>query len=216
MDLFVASADTEAGKTVVTAALALALQPDVAVIKPVQTGCPPDDDAAVVAAITGAKPYVWERFGPPLGPATAAAIEGRRICVEDLAARTCAVSAGSRLCEQAGGFLSPLNDDSTMADLAVRLGWPVVLAARPTLGTLGVTALVIEAVRRRNLDLVGIVVSGYVGGFLEDDNLARLDRIAPVLAVIPQLADLAAQLGSSVDWQRPELLDASSAATSVG
>ncbi|MCC7076084.1 MAG: dethiobiotin synthase [Acidimicrobiia bacterium] len=201
MDVFLAAANTDMGKTVVTAAIAAACDGDVAVVKPVQTGWPPDDDAAWVASVSGATPHVLERFEARAGPATCARLEGRDLRLDDLVRRVEAVRADVRLCEPAGGFLSPLNEVASMADLAVALGWRVVISARPDLGTLGLTALVVEAVESRGLDLAGIVVSGYTGTFPEDDNLDRLGRIAPVLGVIPRLDDLTA-VGTATRWTR--------------
>jgi dethiobiotin synthetase len=211
MDLFVTAANTDMGKTVVTAAIAAAClgpddgggaRPEVAVVKPVQTGSPPDDDAAFVTSATGATPYVFERFEPAVGPATCAVLEGRDLSVANLVRRTLAVHADVRLCEAAGGFLSPLTEDATMADLAIALGWPVVLAVRADLGTLGLTGLVVEAIRARDLPLVGLVVSDYTGAFPEDDNLERLSRIAPVLGVVPHLDD-PTHVGSATNWHNP-------------
>lgn len=214
MDLFVSAASTEMGKTWVTAAIAAAClasghagdegdaAPEVAVVKPVQTGFPPDDDAALAASASGATPYVFETFEVAAGPATCAVLEGRSLSVTDLAERTRSVRADVRLCEAAGGFLSPLTEDATMADLAVDLGWPVVVAVRPDLGTLGLTGLVAEAVRARRLPLVGLVVSGYSGVFPEDDNVERLSRIAPVLGVVPKRADLSRAVAET-EWRLP-------------
>lgn len=211
MDLFVSAASTEMGKTWVTAAIAAAClapghagdaAPEVAVVKPVQTGFPPDDDAALAASASGATPYVFETFEVAAGPATCAVLEGRSLSVTDLAERARAVRADVRLCEAAGGFLSPLTDDATMADLAVDLGWPVVVAVRPDLGTLGLTGLVAEAVRARRLPLVGLVVSGYSGAFPEDDNVERLGRIAPVLGIVPQRADVSRAVAEA-EWRLP-------------
>lgn len=188
MDVFVCGTDTSCGKTVVTACLARKLAPGVAVIKPAQTGCPPDDDAAWIAsvvAVAGVETYVWERFREPLAPAVCADRENRALDIDDLVARTLAVAARHRVCEPAGGLLAPLAGDATMADLAVGLGWPVVVATRPGLGAINHTALTIEACERRNLSVRGIVVSGYKGGTTEDTNLVAFERLAPILGVVP-------------------------------
>lgn len=184
-DLFVCGTDTACGKTVVTAAIALALgSAEVCVIKPVQTGCPPDDDAAWVGAVTGCRTAVWERFREPLAPAVCAERESRPIDVDDLARRTLAVGGVHRVAEAAGGLLAPLAGRATMADLAATIGWPVVVATRPGLGTLNHTALTVEACDRRGLDVAGVVVSGYRGGLVEETNLGRLGEIAPLFGVV--------------------------------
>lgn len=184
-DLFVCGTDTGCGKTVVTAALALHLgATDTTVVKPVQTGCPPDDDAAWISAVTGASSVVFERFHEPLAPAVCAERARRPLSVPDLADRTRSVRATHRICEAAGGLLAPLAGADTMADLARDLAWPVVIATRPSLGTLNHTALTIEACRHRGLEVAGTVVSGYAGGVVEETNLDRLRRMAPLLGVV--------------------------------
>lgn len=193
MDCFVTGTDTACGKTVVTAAIALACAPDVVVRKPVQTGSPPDDDAAWVGAVADCPAAVGMQFREPLAPAVCAAREGRVIDVAELVADTLAVAAAHRLCEAAGGLLAPLTDDVTMADLAARIGWPVVIAARPGLGTLNHTALTVEACERRGLAVYGVVVSGFRGGVTEDTNLERLAGArsdVPLLGVVDAVDDL--------------------------
>ena len=54
--------------------------------------------------------------------------------------------------EGAGGLLVPLSDSVDMVDFACRLDAELVVATRPTLGTLNHTALTVEAARRRALD----------------------------------------------------------------
>ncbi len=197
MDFFVAGTDTGVGKTVATAVLALALSsddPSVAVIKPVQTGSPPDDDAAWVTQQTGVRSFIWECFVDPLAPAVCAEREGYDLDIVELAELTQAVEANHRICESAGGLLSPLAGTLTMADLAIALGWPIVLVARPGLGTLNHTALVVEAIERRALPFAGLVVSNFRGGLVEETNLARLEQIAPMVTVIPAIDNFATGL----------------------
>ncbi len=73
--------------------------------------------------------------------------------------------------EGAGGVLVPLNESALMIDLMARLGLPVVIAARPTLGTINHTLLTIEALRSRSLDVAGVVIVG-------DTNADNRDAIA--------------------------------------
>lgn len=191
-DLFVCGTDTACGKTVVTAALALALGPaETAVVKPVQTGCPPDDDAAWIASVTGCDTFVWTRYAEALAPAVCAERESRPVDVDDLVRQTLAVGSPKRLAEAAGGLLAPLSATATMADLAAGLGWPIVVATRPGLGTLNHTALTLEACERRGLDVAGVVVSGYRGGTTEETNLDRLASLGPLLGVIEWCDDWA-------------------------
>jgi dethiobiotin synthetase len=62
--------------------------------------------------------------------------------------------------ELAGGLMVPLT--RTVLQIDVVAGWriPVVLAARTTLGTINHTLLSLEALRRRNVPLIGVVFIG--------------------------------------------------------
>jgi dethiobiotin synthetase len=199
--IFVAGTDTGVGKTVVTAAIALAARDRgrrVAVLKPAQTG----DDGTIVGdaefvrrALGGDDPaeaVVPYRLRAPLAPSVAAALEGSRLdprvvagAYEDLAARCDLV-----LVEAAGGALVPFSDGVDMAGLAAMLGLPVVVAARPGLGTLNHVLLTLEALHRRGLTVLGVVISGYpdrpgLDSLTNPGTLARLTPV-PLLGVIAE------------------------------
>ena len=53
------------------------------------------------------------------------------------------------LIEGAGGWLSPLTETQTVADLALALDAPVLIVARAILGTINHTLLTIESIRAR-------------------------------------------------------------------
>nr|WP_236646520.1 ATP-dependent dethiobiotin synthetase BioD [Aristophania vespae] len=65
--------------------------------------------------------------------------------------------------EGAGGLMVPITPDFLMIDLIAQLKLPVVLVARPHLGTLNHTLLSIDALSRRNIAVLGFV-------FNEGDN----------------------------------------------
>jgi dethiobiotin synthetase len=208
--IFVMGTDTGVGKTVVTASIALAARArgrDPAVLKPAQTG---DDgtttgDAEFVAALIGLDeppeaicPY---RLQAPLAPSVAASLEGRRLdpqvvagSYNDLAARHDLV-----LVEAAGGALVPFSDGVDMAGLASLLGLPVVVAARPGLGTLNHTLLTLEALHRRGLTVLGVVISGHpaepgLDALTNPPALARLTPV-PLLGAIPHDPEIDVEAG---------------------
>lgn len=158
--VFVTGTDTNVGKTVVSACLAVAWQ--AAYWKPVQTGLAEDPgDSATVTALAGLSPervlppaYV---FQAPLSPHAAAAAEGKTI-----AADTIVRPASSRflVVEGAGGVLVPLTPKTLMIDLMQRLALPVVLVTRSTLGTINHTLLSLEALRARRITVAGVVING--------------------------------------------------------
>jgi dethiobiotin synthetase len=189
---FVTGTDTGVGKTVVTAALALALRDrglDAGVVKPVQTG---EGDAAELARLTGLAeegiaPF---SFRAPLAPLVAARLEGRELALEDVATavRTIAERHELIVVEGAGGLLVPVGPDWTVADLACELGLPLIVVARAGLGTVNHTLLAVAEARRRGLELLGVVLNG--AG--DESSATNPELIAtfgdvPVLARLPQL-----------------------------
>ncbi len=198
--IFVMGNGTGVGKTVVTAAIALAARSQgrtVAPLKPAQTGVSPGKtgDAEFVASvieldepIDRIRPYA---LGAPLAPAVAASLEGVSLdprvvarAYADLTERFDLV-----LVEAAGGALVPFSDGVDMAALAAMLDTPVVVVIRPGLGTINHTLLTLEALHRRGLTVLGTVICGYPAtpGLDVLTNPRALARLSPVplLGVIP-------------------------------
>ena len=204
--VFVTGTDTGVGKTVVSAAIAACWAAgghEVTYVKPAQSGAADgDDDARDVAAwVSGVRTVTGDVLDEPLAPSVAARRAGATLTLGDLAAPVSRVTdsaPGSRLVvEGAGGLLVELGTDgTTCADLAAALDLPLVVVARPGLGTLNHTALTLAEADRRGLPVVGVVVSGYP----EDPdvatrtNLAELDRLSGgrVVGVLPRLATVSA------------------------
>lgn len=165
--LFVTGTDTGVGKTVITAALALGLRArgvHVRVVKPLQSGARADDpegDAMLLRRWAGLAEAPEEiapfAFAAPLAPLVAARLEGRRLELAEVAA---AVPDGSVLVEGAGGLHVPGGEDWTVADLAAALGLPLLVVARPGLGTVNHTLLTVEAACSRGLAVAGVVLNG--------------------------------------------------------
>ena len=92
--------------------------------------------------------------------------------------------------ETAGGLLVPLRRDWLQIEQLAVWGLPVLLVARSGLGTLNHTLLSVEALRRRGIPLLGLVLNGP----LHPDNPGTLAALAqtPVLAQLPPLEPLSA------------------------
>jgi len=165
----VSGTDTGVGKTVVTAAIAAAATGRglrVGVLKPAQSGIPPDaphesDVAAVqrLAAPAGARTLV--SYPDPLAPLAAAEEAGAvPLAIGDVieAVRVDARVYDVLLVEGAGGLLVPMGEGGwTVADLAAALRCPVVVVCRAGLGTLNHTALTLEALEHRRIPAVVVV-----------------------------------------------------------
>jgi dethiobiotin synthetase len=190
----VTGTSTAVGKTVATAALA-ATTPGALVVKPVQTGAADgDSDAGEVHRLTGADVEEWTTLDEPLAPDTAARRQGVEIpTVGAYAARLLALTADTVVVEGAGGLLVRLDaDGGTLLDLTALLAAAgvdveVVVVVAAGLGTLNHTELTVDALRRSDVPVRGLVVGAWPDspGLAERCNLDDLQRVAPLLAVLP-------------------------------
>lgn len=169
-------------------------------MKPVETGVGAAGplDAIALQAAAGSRDALGEvcpeRFALAAAPSVAAACEGRRVAVTRIDACFDALASRHALVvtEGAGGLLVPLSETLDMAGLAARLGLPVLLVARGSLGTLNHTRLSLDALDARGLDLAGVVISHGASALGAADalNLEALRReLGPrLLGEIPPLA----------------------------
>jgi dethiobiotin synthetase len=190
--LFVTGTDTGVGKTVLAAALAAALRADgvdVAAFKPVVTGLdePQDDrpaDHELLAAAAGrpADEVTPHRFGPAVSPHLAAELAGTVLDPAALVAAARGLRADVVVAEGVGGLLVPLTLGYTVRDLAVDLGWPVVVAARPGLGTINHSLLTVEAARAGGLDVRAVVLTPWPTqpGAMHRSNVESIERLGAV------------------------------------
>jgi dethiobiotin synthetase len=173
--LFVTATDTDVGKTILSAALLAAMAAEgepVRAFKPVVTGLaqqapapgrqawPPDHELLAVAAGMSPEEVTPLRYGPAVSPHLAAQLAGERI---DAGALLAAANAGATdatlVVEGVGGLLVPLAEDYSVCDLAAALGLPVLIAARPGLGTISHTLLTLQAARAARLDVCAVVLT---------------------------------------------------------
>jgi dethiobiotin synthetase len=163
---FITATDTGVGKTFVACALlraAVRRGLRVAAMKPCETG--DGDDGARLIAATGraldpalARPY---RFKLPASPEVAARAEDATVEVDRIATAFAALSADAdlTLVEGAGGLLVPVAPGLLMVDLAARVGLPLLVVARASLGTVNHTLLTLEAARSRGLTVAGVILT---------------------------------------------------------
>jgi dethiobiotin synthetase len=169
---FVTGTDTGVGKSVLTAAIVAWLRSrdePVRALKPVITGLAEEPDPVwrydheLLARMAGAaaEETMLVGYGPPVSPHLAAALAQRPLELEALVqAITVAVAPGEALVvEGVGGLLVPLSEAADVRDLARALGLPIVVAARPGLGTINHTLLTLEAARAGGLEVAGVVLT---------------------------------------------------------
>ena len=160
--LIVTGTDTDVGKTVVSAMLTLAL--DGIYWKPIQAGTTEATDRQRVAALTG---LAHDHFRPeryvlrePLSPHRAAELDGLEIEPEQLDLPADVPSGRWLIVEGAGGVLVPINRGTLQVELFARWRAPAVLCARTSLGTINHSLLSLEALRRYDVPVLGIVFVG--------------------------------------------------------
>lgn len=194
--VLVTGTDTGVGKTVVAAALCAALRAeglDVGACKPVLTGLdePGPYDDELLAAATGQSPdeVTALRFGPPASPHLAAELAGTVLDPDGLLAAVERVAAAHEavVVEGVGGLRVPLAPGVDVRGIARALGYPVVVVARPALGTIHHTISVLEDLADAGLDATAVVLSRWPEdpGVVERSNqetIARLGEV-PVLTL---------------------------------
>ena len=158
---FVTGTDTNVGKTVLSALLVAAL--DAVYWKPVQTGASEGTDRESMRAWAETSedrlPLERFRFDPPVSPHLASREGGIRIDIDDFELPSAPVGR-KWIVEGAGGVMVPLNERELMRDLMQRIGFPVIVVARTSLGTINHTLLTLGALRVARLPICGVVLVG--------------------------------------------------------
>lgn len=203
--IFVTGTDTSMGKTVLTAALVAGLKQrgvDVVPMKPVQAGCDvrkdqmlaPDLEFCIAAG--GLSPSEEEKalmcpykLEPACSPRLAASMAKTEISLKTIRKAFDALSRKHQVvvAEGAGGVLAPINDSEFMLDIMKALGLPVLVAARPGLGTINHTLLSVRALRDAGLEIAGVVLVDAIGrewGAIEKDNVTTIGKLGKVETVL--------------------------------
>ena len=208
---FVTGTDTGAGKTVLAAAITAALRTrdiDVVPLKPVVTGLdeaapsewPHDHELLARAGGVDANAVSFERYGPPASPHLAGELAGRPINFRRLLGRIRAVARRHELAviEGVGGLMVPLAPGCDVRELVRSLGLPLLIAARPGLGTINHTLLTLAAARAARLNVQAVVMTPWprAAGTIERSNRATIAALGAVaVEVLP-----------AVERGEPELL----------
>ena len=189
---FITGTDTGVGKTLVCCALLYgfaALGKSVIGMKPVAAGAIRttegwlNDDVARLRAAANVEasqsllnPYCFE---PPVAPHLAAREAGVEIDLDVIARAYDELAAHSEIVivEGVGGFCVPLNGSDDSADLAQRLGLPVLLVVGMRLGCLNHALLTAQAIRTRGLKLAGWVANHIDPAMTRgNENVAALEQ----------------------------------------
>ena len=220
---FVTATNTDRGKTFVTGALRLWLTREgfnCLAMKPVQTGMegkklspdlysiysldyrqtPTEDEVYrdLQAHLPLLQPYCYQKA---CSPHLAAEFDGRPY-VDVQHVVNCAQKLGQMdgcilLVEGAGGFYVPIDREKGMlvADIAERLGLPVILVGHSGLGAISDICLSLEAIRRRGLPVAGFLLNDIApcskaSGYIRADNPQIISQLSgvPCLGTLPYMA----------------------------
>ena len=213
---FVTGTDTGVGKSVVAAAIVAALAARgnaVAARKPIITGLedaasedwPHDHELLARAAGVSATEVALAGFQPAVSPHLALELAGAELDSATLVSEILAAGrdADVLVVEGVGGLLVPLTDGYDVRRLAGDLGLPLIIAARPGLGTISHTLLTLEAARSADLQVAGVVLTPwpYEPSVIERSNRETIARVGQI--DVATLEPIAAG--------RPELLAAAGA-----
>jgi dethiobiotin synthetase len=157
MNYFVTAIDTDSGKTLVSAILCEAFQCDY--WKPVQAGLPRDADV-IIQLVSNHKTFIHPEtylLNTPVSPHAAAKIDGIEIRFENF---ILPITENKIVIEGAGGCLVPLNTKQFVIDLVSHFKCEVIVVADLYLGSINHTLLTIEALRKRDIPIKGIIFNG--------------------------------------------------------
>jgi dethiobiotin synthetase len=179
-----------------------------------EPGRPADHELLGAAAGMAPDAVAPLRFGPAVSPHLAAELAGTTIDPDAVvaAAQASAEGVDAVVVEGVGGLLVPLAPGWTVRDLAAALGLPVVVAARPGLGTISHTLLTVEAARAAGLDVRAVVLTPWPDdpSVMQRSNRATIAATAQVAVhALPtvglDVGDLAAAGAAlpAADWLGP-------------
>ncbi len=209
--VFVTGTDTGVGKTLVSRALMRSIRDRglrVAGMKPVASGSlsTPEglrnedavsliEEQSVPFPYTTVNPYA---FMPPIAPHLAAAQAGICINLDRIVQAFAELHAGGQIVvvEGAGGWYAPISESSTMEDVALALGLPVLLVVALRLGCLNHALLTSRAIEISALPICGWVANRMDLQFAHwQENIATLSRLLPA----PLLGTIGHQSSPSIE-----------------
>lgn len=216
---FITSTDTNVGKT--TAALCLmrhfkSLGKNVGCMKPVSAGCQKTPEglrnndaeqlireASIELPYRLVNPFAYE---PPIAPHIGAQLSGERIELNTINEyyHEIASKVDLVIVEGAGGWLVPVNDQQTMANVASALNIPVILVVGLRLGCLNHALLTVSSILQHNIPFAGWIANHLNEKMQsQDENLITLERMVPA----PRLGNIA--YNSNHILRKLEIVDSS-------
>ena len=203
--IFVTGTGTDVGKTIVTRGIVRALfnrGVGLAAVKPVESGVPtvdgalqPLDGNALIAAQKQTRSL--ERtcrymFAAPVSPHLAARMEGQVIDPVEIHGflEREAADCDVLIAEGAGGLLVPLNPTTLYVDFIATLNCELLIIAPNILGTINNTLLTIEAARKRDIPVLGVILNqGKDESLRNDEAIAQFGQV-PIIGTFPMMDNI--------------------------
>jgi dethiobiotin synthetase len=204
---FITGTDTGVGKTLIAGAFITTVQflgKRVCGMKPVESGCSgqgevliPYDGMFLKQVSHADEPLALVTpccLESPLAPLAAAEVDGRDLDISGIGRAFSELSARyeALVIEGIGGLMVPIAKDYYVLDLAKEMGLPLVVVARPGLGTINHIMLTVHCALKAGLTVAGIVIN-YTQppekSLAEETNPKLLSQISPVpiIGIFPYL-----------------------------
>ena len=207
---FITGTDTGVGKTIVAGAVIKAINFlgfRAGVMKPIESGCGREGDvlipfdgmflkqtARIEEPITGITPCCLES---PLAPLAASERDMKEIDIDEIRRSFSLLEKKyeAMVVEGIGGLMVPIREDYYVMDVAREFGLPLLVVAKPGLGTVNHTMLTVRCALNEGLDVAGVIINYSQppdNSLAEKTNPKLLGQICPVpiLGTFPYLKNL--------------------------
>ena len=187
LQFIICGTDTDVGKTLISSFFVRGLKSFY--WKPIQSGIETETDSQSILRLSGIKKekilkeaYIFEK---PVSPHWAAEIDGKKI---DINLLNLPKIDGSIVIETAGGLMVPITRNFLQIDQIRKWNLPVIIVCRSSLGTLNHTLLTIEALKKRNIKILGLIINGEK--HLDNPKTLREFSKLPIIAEFPRLNNI--------------------------
>ncbi|MEW6108610.1 MAG: dethiobiotin synthase [Nitrospirota bacterium] len=207
---FITGTDTGVGKTIIAGAIIKAIQflgLKACGMKPIESGCGREGDvlipydgmflkqaAHMQEPITLVTPCCFES---PLAPLSASDIEMKSVNINEIKKAFNKISRqyDAVVIEGIGGLMVPVRKNYFVVELAREFGLPLIVVAKPGLGTINHIMLTVNYALKENLEVAGVIINYSQppeNSLAEKTNPKLLNQICPVpvIGIFPYLKNL--------------------------
>jgi dethiobiotin synthetase len=157
--IFVTGIGTNVGKTIVSAVLTQALKADY--WKPIQTGTELDNDTERIKKLVANESSIFHKetyaLKASIAPQAAAKAENIQIDFNQI---NLPETNNTLIIEGAGGLFVPIDEKHFVIDLITKFDAEAILVVQNYLGSINHTLLSTEALKSKNIKVLGIIISG--------------------------------------------------------